>query len=160
MRRAWPFLVIALALNGCIKRFHMPSSSMAPTIPPGSHVNVDLQAYGKVDPSRFDIVVFIPPQDRSVFFVFRVIGLPGERIVLDTNGVLTDGKPVVSPEGIKYRALGRFADQTTSDVTLGQGEYFLLGDNVENARDSRFFGAVSRQDIIGKVIRIEPPGGP
>ena len=64
-----------------------------------------------------------------------------------------------SAGGIKYRALDRFADQTISDVTLGQDEYFVLGDTIGNARDSRFFGAVPRQDIIGKAIRIEP-GGP
>lgn len=160
MTRRWSILVVALVLSGCTKRFCMPSSAMAPTIPPGSCLDVDLGAYGRCAPKRFDIVVFVPPESRDSFFVFRVVGLPGEGIELEGDGLSINGEGLTPPDGLKYTALERFAHETTSDVTLGRSEYFVLGDNTMNARDSRFFGPVPRDDIVGKVIKIEPPDGP
>jgi len=146
-----------VVLSGCTTRFLMPSRSMVPTIQPGSHVIVDRTAYRQGAPQRFDIVVFVPPDDRKSHYAFRVVGLPGEHVQLDATGVSVDGKPVKPPDGLAYVAFTRPEHKTVSDITLGQREYFLLGDNPQHARDSRFFGPVPRDDILWKVTRIEPP---
>ena len=100
---------------------------MVPTIQPGSHVIVDRTAYRQGAPQRFDIVVFVPPDDRKSHYAFRVVGLPGEHVQLDATGVSVDGKPVKPPDGLAYVAFTRPEHKTVSDITLGQREYFLLG---------------------------------
>lgn len=132
---------------------------MAPTIPAGSTVQVGLTAYGRMGPERYDIVLFVPPGRRDRAFVFRDIGLPGERVELDAKGVSANGRRLSPPHGLVYVALEHYADEMISAVRLGPTEYFLLGDNTHNARDSRVFGPIPRDDIVGKVTAIVPPTG-
>ena len=129
---------------------------MEPTIFQRSNVIVDYRAYATAEPARFDIVVFHPPGEPDKTFAFRIAGLPGETIEISRGAISIDGRAVSVPSGLTYEP----APTGTNSARLGPSEFFLLGDNTANARDSRFFGPVDKGNILGKVIRIEqPPAG-
>ena len=143
----------ALAFVGCSQRTHdAPSSSMEPTIPVGSKVTIDYAAYNTASPARFDIVAFRPTIQPDAIFTFRVIALPGETIHITEKAVLIDGREVSPPNNLRYKPMSSGISQTN----MNRSQFFLLGDNTENARDSRYFGPVEKINIIGKVTRIEP----
>ena len=123
------------------------------------------------DPERGDIVVFETPQRaagaaaRGGTFVKRLIGLPGERIAVSDGVVLIDGRPIEEP----YVNGGR-TGRDFGERTLGDDEYFMMGDNRGQSCDSREWGPVERDDLIGPVFAvywpldaprppIESPGG-
>ena len=131
----------------------MPSLAMEPTIPAGSKVTVDFAAYKSREPCRSEIVVFRPPAPTNALFVFRVVGLTGEAIKITDARVLINGKSLTVPGGVRYMPVPSGINQTNLSTT----EFFLLGDNTSQARDSRYLGPIKRGDILGKVINIEPP---
>ncbi|HUY05098.1 MAG TPA: signal peptidase I, partial [Candidatus Paceibacterota bacterium] len=107
-------------------------------------------------PARGDVIVFRYPLNPSVFYIKRIIGLPGETVsIVRGNVTITaaDGtniilnEPYIVDEDATY----------TKKVTLGAGEYFVMGDNRPNSSDSRVWGVLPRKDIIGRVdLRILP----
>jgi signal peptidase I len=125
---------------------------MEPTIPAGSKVTIDYNAYSTASPARFDIVAFRPPMQSNAIFTFRIVALPGEAIQLTETAVLINGKKVSSPNGLQYAPVASGINQTNLSTT----QFFLLGDNTARARDSRYFGPIDRSDILGQVIKIEP----
>ena len=102
------------------------------------------------DPDRFDIVIFKSPDDESRLFIKRVIGLPGETVEIKDGKVYIDGK--VQKKNI-YTSDLDFAGIAEKKLTLGETEYFVLGDNSAGSDDSRLadIGNVKREDIGGKV---------
>jgi signal peptidase I len=158
-------LLLGAGAIGCGKAtFAVPSSSMAPTIPAGSKVVADLQAFKKGDPVRWDVVTFHSPPiggQRSLW-VLRVVGLPGEVVSFSESGeLLINGKVPELPAEI---GLVRFREPSATHVaafphpfTIPAGSYYLLGDNVVDANDSRYWGAVARTNITGKVLQVMAP---
>lgn len=108
------------------------------------------------DYERFDIICFYPTEEKDVVYVKRIIGLPGETVYIDEYGVFyVNGKELDIP----YLAEGGEMEQYSviAPVTLGQDEYFVLGDNIECSYDSRFIGAIPENQIIGKAtVRLTP----
>ena len=153
MRKRITILLTAVLLSGCSRQtLDMPSISMEPTIPAGSRVTIDLAAYKSSEPCRGDIVAFRPPSPTNALFAFRVIGKPGEMIVLTDSGALINGKEITLPGAVQYKCAPTCANRTM----LKADEFFLLGDNTAQARDSRYLGPIKRSNIMGKVIGIEP----
>jgi len=132
--------------------------------------------FGK--PKRGDIVVFrtagidsLPP---DTFYIKRVAGLPGERIRIEPPFLIVNDQKVTEPDifntissasdgyaGFQIAAhaapIGGLLSKPTDEVVLGPDEYFVLGDNTRNSRDSRYWGAVPRKNIIGRATRIYWP---
>lgn len=158
--------------------FRIPTESMAPTLRgsekngQGDYVIANKLSYLLADPKRGNVIIFdtskvpdlakIQGPDSWTFYTFRVIGLPGEVIEIKDGKILAnnqelgpeDGVPpisYVSADVLNYPAHRRNASQLKAD------EYFVLGDNSANAFDSRFWGAVPRTAIVGKVTRIYDP---
>jgi len=157
MKKFVALFISLLTLSGCGPReFIQRSTSMEPTIPEGSIVLADMNAYHASDPERFDLILFTPPLEDSEnsIFIFRVIGLPGERIDLTDGGVLVNDAPIKAPNGITY------SPTTRGDVSLllSANEFFVLGDNTGNAYDSRYWGALPRSKILGRVTDIQQAG--
>jgi len=148
-------LIGILLIAGCKNRevvMHVPSSSMEPTITAGSNIIIDEAAYDNTVPRRFDIVVFTPPDAPDSIYAFRIVGLPNEEVKLTDEGIRINDLLIKSEEGIKYRP---FAKTKYAEVSLGKDEFYVLGDNVANARDSRDFGLIHKDSIKGKIIKIE-----
>ena len=129
---------------------------MIPNFQQGDYLIVDEISYRFSSPQRGDVVVFKYPKDTSQKFIKRIIGLPGE-IVEVKDGKVTiykDDKTQVLDEKYLPNPSGTIG---TLKLVLGIDEYFVLGDNREFSYDSRAWGSVPAQNIIGKVfLRVLP----
>ena len=129
--------------------------SMQPTLYNGEYLWVDKLAYRISDPERFDVVIFpIHFQGRDSHFVKRIIGLPGETIYIDENGVIYINGEVL-PDIYGKEVIKEYNRQRlTEPVTLGPDEYFVMGDNRKHSSDSRYetVGNISRDRLMGRVV--------
>ena len=132
-------------------------SSMESMLSDGDNLIVDKLSYRFSEPQRFDIIVFPFRYAEKTYYIKRIIGLPGETIYIDGNGTIfidgeelkeNYGKEVIKDPGSAYEP-----------ITLGEDEYFVLGDNRNNSSDSRdpVVGNIHRDEFIGKAwMRIWP----
>ncbi len=128
--------------------------SMMPGLQGDDVVLMDRLTYDFGDPARFDVVVFEREDHKSN--VKRVIGLPGEVVQIIDGYIYIDGQRLEADNGLDRVVLAGLAE---NPVTLGKGEYFLLGDNRDGSEDSRFanIGNVNRNQIQGKIwMRLLP----
>ena len=156
------YLLVVLLLTYLVitfvgQRTRVNGSSMEPTLQNEDNLIVDKLTYRFHDPQRFDIIVFPFKYKPKTYYIKRIIGLPGETVMIDEtgkiyiNGEVLDesyGKEVIRNPGRAYES-----------ITLGQDEYFVLGDNRNDSSDSRVeeVGNIKRSDIIGRAwIRIYP----
>ena len=150
------YILVVLAATWLVitfvgQRTQVNGSSMEPTLSHNDNLIVDKISYRFSDPQRFDIIVFPFQYEEDTYYIKRIIGMPGETVYIDEE-VLQEsyGREVMV-------AAGRAAEP----ITLGEDEYFVLGDNRNNSSDSRdpSAGNIHRRDIIGKAwIRIWPLG--
>lgn len=139
------------------ERTMISGNSMQPVIENEDTVLINRLAYSFVGPDRYDIVAFhISDVETSKIYIKRVIGLPGETVQIYGGKVYINGEVLsddVSQEDILTAGLA------AQELTLGEKEYFVLGDNRNNSEDSRFanVGVVNEEDIIGSVWFILNP---
>jgi signal peptidase I len=133
----------------------MRTSVMEPTIKEGDIIFVDPSIYETQLPDRWDIVLFRRPTEYYKGpFVMRIAGLPGEVISYDSMGILIDGKRFTPPiPGIIYSA-AKDDRVIHHPFPIPENEYYLIGDNVNDAFDSRFLGSIPKENIIGKVTNV------
>ena len=203
----FPVILLVFVLRSFIvEPFKIPSGSMIPTLEVGDFILVNKFAYGirlpvinkKIiaigDPQRGDVMVFRYPEDPSLDYIKRVIGVPGDKVAYQGKRLTVNGQPVetkriadyLHPErlyysqqfvekadGVEHRILndedapGFISDVTQFEYrsnclynnagvicTVPAGHYFMMGDNRDNSRDSRFWGFVPEQNIVGKAFFI------
>jgi signal peptidase I len=130
-----------------IQPFYVEGASMEPSFHPNEYLIIDEISYRLSDPKRGDVVVFRYPRDPKQFYIKRMIGLPGETIrIVNGNVFVNDAK--LAEEYLSDLYLSK---DTKEELTLGQNEYYLLGDNRANSLDSRVFGPVTDNHLIGRV---------
>jgi signal peptidase I len=158
-------LVIYLVIHNFVAQpFQVEQESMMPTVNPGEYVLIDKISPHFQEYRRGDIVVFQPPEgygQGGVPFIKRVIGLPGDTVSLENGRVFVTppgGSPVRLDEPYVVKTIDGGAAPTlpknadgTSSWTITAGTYFVMGDNRPNSQDSRFFGPVDRELIIGRA---------
>lgn len=137
--------------------FVVDGESMFPTFTNGDYLIVDELTYRFQEPERGDVVVFKYPGDPKVFYIKRIIGLPGEIVSIDRGQVTVttvDGTQIVLPEPYVLTE-----DATYNiDTALGAEQYFVMGDNRPKSSDSRVWGALPKDHIMGRAfIRLLPP---
>jgi len=151
--------LILLRICGLIRPFSIPTGAMTPDLAPGDHVMMEAFTYLSRQPRRGDIVVFktdgillLPPDTLKVM---RVAAEPGEHVRISEDQLFVNGKQVLlsnsvgtivyklppQAEGLKAR----------TDLTVPKGCYFLLGDNSTNSADSRFWGTLPENNVIGRI---------
>lgn len=144
----------------------------------GDHLFAERLSYRFGKPKRGDIVVFRTQGNESLppdtFYIMRVAGLPGEHIRIEPPFLIANDQKVTAPEifniissasegyaGFQLAAhaapIGGLLTKPTDEITLGPDEYFVLGDNTQNSRDSRYWGPVPEKNIIGRATRIYWP---
>ena len=138
------------------QRTQVSGSSMETTLSDGDHLIVDKISYRFREPQRYEIVVFPYRYEKNTYYIKRIIGLPGETIQIKDGQILIDGETYQEDGG--FPAIEN-AGVAETKVTLGNGEYFVLGDNRNNSEDSRYadMGNVKKRNIIGKVWFIASP---
>jgi signal peptidase I len=126
--------------------------SMEPLIRSGEYVLINTFAYRIGPPRREEIVVFRHEGDAREIFIKRVIGLPGDRIRIDRGRVYVNGTKLDEPY------VQNADDRSFPEVTVPQSSVFVLGDNRANSEDSRVFGAVGDDRLIGRAVAgVWPP---
>lgn len=142
--------LIFFAVNLITARIRVEGSSMEPTLHDGELVVVSRLAYRWAEPERGDIVVFHFPLEPDRRFIKRIIGLPGETVVIRGGHVAVDGVDLVEP----YIAA---APRYSGEWVVQPGQVFVLGDNRNNSSDSQTWGAVPVSQLIGKAFLVYWP---
>lgn len=164
--------------------FRIPSGSMMPTLLEGDFIFVKKYSYGlrlpvtetKIietgEPQRGDVVVFRLPSDPSVNYIKRVVGLPGDTVVYERHRVTINGE--VIPLDRTDRMFGQRAiyledlDGRVHDILVTspefsardgtyrvpEGQYFMMGDNRDHSKDSRYIDAIPEEFLVGEAVRI------
>ncbi|MCD7818732.1 MAG: signal peptidase I [Lachnospiraceae bacterium] len=130
--------------------------SMYPALNDGDQLIVDMISYRFTDPQRYDVVVFPFQYQEDTYYIKRIIGLPGETVQIIDGLVYINGEELDDPYGSE---LIKNAGLASSEIVLGEQEYFVLGDNRNDSTDSRepSVGNISRDEIIGKaLLRVWP----
>ena len=151
------FVCVYILPNFVLQRTIVDGASMENTLFDGEQLYVEKISYRFDALDRFDIIVFYPyGRDNEEYYVKRIIGLPGETVQIIDENIYINGELLEEDYGKEpIRDPGRAAEP----VTLGEDEYFVLGDNRNNSKDSRYeiVGNVTKENIGGKVfIRIKP----
>ncbi|WP_147819896.1 signal peptidase I [Salidesulfovibrio onnuriiensis] len=196
VRDSFEILIVALILalfirTFVVQAFKIPSGSMLETLQIGDHLLVSKFLYGvklpftdKIiipisDPERRDVIVFKYPQDPSVDYIKRVIGLPGDTIEIREKKLYVNGElqeepyvhykdsmiyphPDQMPETLTPNMFDAYFNGTNNlakrdnmpKLTVPEGKYFVMGDNRDGSHDSRFWGFVDRSQIVGKALII------
>lgn len=136
-----------------IQPFYVKGASMEPTIYDHEYLIIDEISYRFKEPLRGEIVVFKYPQDKKQYFIKRIIALPGEKIVIREGKVIIFNQS--SPEGFILDENDYLLPGTKTpgqeDRVLEEDEYYVLGDNRSSSLDSRRFGPLGREYIIGRT---------
>ena len=172
-------LLIFFLIQGSIENFKVEGSSMKPELSGGEYVMVNKLSFFRLDmrrlsnlvplwdaqrekkhipftgpPDRGDVIVFHAPVRPPKDFVKRVIGLPGETVEIRSDAVYINGVELDASYdlGSEFRSY-----QESQSITLLDGEFFVLGDNRESSNDSKDWGPVRLEDIVGKVAFVYWP---
>ena len=116
-----------------VQPFFVRGASMESSFEDGDYLLIDEISYRFRQPQRGEVIVFRAPEDKSQFYIKRIIGLPGEEVQIK------DGKVVI-------------LNKNNPKVSVGPGEYFVLGDNREHSSDSRIWGQVNKKLITGRAF--------
>jgi signal peptidase I len=149
--------LVFLAVRGAVQYTPIHGPSMEPGLQSEQGVIVNQLAYFFGAPQRGDVIVFHPPISPSEEYIKRIIAIPGDTIALTDTSVTVNGvqlqEPYVNPADTGPNENG----QVIPPTKLGPGEYWVMGDNRGDSIDSRAFGAVPRQNIVGKAEMVVWP---
>jgi len=143
-------LVLFLIINGVSARVRVDGTSMVPTLQDGEFVLVNKLAYRTGLPTRGDIIVFRSVDTKDLDLIKRVIGLPGDRVVIQ-NGQVSVNDQILNEPYINA------APNYNGEWRVPEGEVFVLGDNRNNSSDSHSWGFLPIKNIIGKAMFIYWP---
>ncbi len=157
-------LIITMTLailfaSGGLRNFAIFLNSMQPTIKPGERVIVD--ARSSYHPAVGDVVAVINPREDTEWFCKRVVAGPGDSVEFRVSHLFVNGQ-YRNVRGLDEPEIHRFDPRMVINpyaykIELKDGEYFVLGDNIDVSYDSRYFGPVKRKDIIGNVLFVYWP---
>ena len=144
---AWQLAVLAALIAAFFIRLpQVTGLSMEPHIRSGEYVLINTFAYRLGAPQRGDIVAFRHDGDDRAIFIKRVIGIPGDRIRIERGRVYVNA--LVLPEPYVRHA----DDRTFAEITVPKSSVYVLGDNRAQSEDSRFFGPVSDEVLMGRAV--------
>ncbi|WNG35016.1 signal peptidase I [Archangium violaceum] len=183
-RPRWKTYLMELAALGVLfvgrasfaDHYHVPSGSMEPTFQVRDHLMVDKRAYGlrvplthvwltESEPRRGDVIVFDSPIDGKVM-VKRLVGLPGDRIAFEGESLHINGQPVaqeLTPDGARLELLPGalhpihpepYQGPDMDEVEIPPRHYLVLGDHRGNSADSRVWGLLPRENLLGRVVAV------
>lgn len=137
------------------QRTEVSGESMSNTLHSGDTLWIDKLEYELGDPQRFDVIVFPYGDDDETFYIKRIIGMPGEKVYIDSIGDIYINDELLESDVYGRETIAEDKRGVASEpITLGEDEYFVLGDNRNNSRDSRVeeVGNIHRSDIIGRAV--------
>lgn len=164
------FLAFFVIRPFIVQAFKIPSGSMRPTLLEGDRILVNKFIYGPkipftklrlpgfTKPRRGDVVVFIYPEDKHKDFIKRLVAVEEDSVQIKNGTIYINDKPLEG-EGFTsryYYNRGPYG-QEDNKITIPKGQYYVLGDNSGSSRDSRYWGFVPKENILGKAFLIYWP---
>ncbi len=152
---AMAILIVAPIRFFIAQPFIVKGESMDPTFADGQYLIVDELTYRNHAPERGDVIVFKYPKDPKKYFIKRIIGLPNETVKIDAGKVSIVGQKTsdeISGEQPLDESYLKNLSYETITKKLGDNEYFAMGDNRSNSLDSRIWGPLPKEDIVGRVL--------
>ena len=150
-------LLSLLIITFVVQAFYIPSGSMEPTLQVDDRILVSKFSYRLGRIARGDVIVFHYPLNPGKDFVKRVVALGGERVELRDGVVLINKQPITELYPTALAAGDRACTTSYGPQTIPQGQLFVLGDNRCNSEDSRFFGFVPVENVVGKALLVYWP---
>ena len=144
-------LLVFLAIHFTIQNYQISGFSMQNTLQPDQYVLVNKIAYLFHAPERGDIIILQEPDQPETDLIKRVIGLPGDSIKLDGTNVWVNGTELNEPY------ITQKSNPSATTLTVPPDKYFVMGDNRPKSKDSRYFGFVPKNYIVGKAILVDWP---
>ncbi|MGC8981613.1 MAG: signal peptidase I [Minisyncoccia bacterium] len=137
--------------------FIVIGESMEPNYHNMDYLIIDKLSYRLRNPERGEVIIFTPPFDKSKYYIKRIIGLPGEKILLKDDKIYIYNKE--NPNGfiLKENYIIPHQYYGNLEMKLNNDEYFVLGDNREESYDSRRWGPLKRENIVGRVLFVLRP---
>lgn len=148
------FAAIASAIYLFLAQPHKVSGkSMFPNFDNGDYIITDKITYRVSQPKRGDVIVFKNPRDESQDFIKRILGLPGDTVEIKSGHIYLNGKLLEEPflDSSVITNPGFFL-QESETMVVPEGSYFVVGDNRQNSSDSREWGFLPKNEIIGRVV--------
>lgn len=153
-------LAIYIILSFVGQRTVVSGNSMYPRLKNDDNILVNKLAYKVGDVERFDVVIFPhynETMQEEVYYVKRIIGLPGEMVRVDKGLIYINGELLTEYYGCYDDDLPYYNGLAGEEIYVGEDEYFVLGDNRNNSEDSRTFGCIKKDDLTGKAfLKIYP----
>lgn len=160
----WAVALALVLTTFIVQAFKIPSGSMLETLQIGDRLLVNKFLYGLKnpftdeylirgkDPQVGDIIVFRYPKDRSLDYIKRIVGVPGDTLEMHNKILYRNGSPVQEPYVRQTQPLVVIPGRDEwGPITVPEDKYFALGDNRDESSDSRFWGYLDRKDIRGKA---------
>lgn len=132
--------------------FRCPAGGMMPAMVPGDHFMVSKYAYNNNAPEFGDIVVYRHSENPALEYVRRIIGLPGETIEVRDRVILINNEPVADEWGFFDDSGPVSPKRNFGPFEIPEGEYFVLGDNRYRCPDSRYYGPITHEALVGKAM--------
>ena len=150
-------LVLYVVIQYAVQTVHVLGSSMYPTLHDNDLLVASKISYKLHNPQRGDIIVFKPPDEASRDFIKRIIALPGERLRIVNSVVYINGQVLREPYLPEKWTYNNNWPATGQEYILQPDQYFVMGDNRNHSSDSRTFGPIALDAILGKAeVRIWP----
>jgi len=153
LRFALIALVIVIPIRFFVAQpFIVSGASMEPTFHNGEYLIIDQVTYRLEEPERGDVIIFKYPKDPSKYFIKRLIGMPGDTVSIEGNVITVFN--LQHPDGIILTEpyVLEMSPNTSITEVLGPEEYFVMGDNRDNSSDSRMWGVLQGNLIIGRAL--------
>ncbi len=140
-----------------VQPFVVEGSSMEPNFHNGEYLLVDKISYRLNPPKRGDVIVLHPPSSPQLNYIKRIIALPGEKIDIRSGEIFVNQAKIDEQYIPKELTLVKHTQAANFSQLLGETEYFVLGDNRDHSSDSREWGMVPRENIIGRAMLVVFP---
>ena len=151
-------IVVILAIMVMIYLFIMSpqeisGASMEPNFHNGEYILTNKIIYKFKEPIRGDVIIFKSPKDKTVDYIKRIIGLPGDTVRLENNSYYVNDVKIEEPyEPSDMPIYGGSFLAEGDEIIVPEGQYFVSGDNRPHSSDSREFGPIAKEDFIGKAL--------
>lgn len=152
------FILAMIIRAFVVQAFKIPTGSMNPTLIEGDRILVSKFIYNFRQPKRGEVIVFKYPEDPKLAFIKRLIAIGEENVEIKNGRIFINGQEVTQKELASnfYYNRGDFG-KVDQNVEVPEDSLFVLGDNSANSRDSRYWGFVPKQNLIGKALLIYWP---